>query len=413
MILVRTAAYLLCLAVAIVGARGLVVAFSAPASDTEAWRWRAYAEILFLNTDLADKADAMQELFPEGRVFTATLTGLAQADLGKSDSVLALVGLYGARDALEIATDSVSRAPFGRAGGLPHGMFYEAWTTRLRVSIAGLSHLDSYVDDDHPERDSLRASCDRLDAALGQASGFLDSYPGQAWPADNVVGAAALAGCGRQLDVEHYADTARQWLARARQLEDPETGLLPHAAWRPDARGSSAALMTPFLAEIDLDYARLHHERLLDAFGTYMGGVLPALREYPHGRAGEGDIDSGPLVLGASAPASVVAIAAARSVGDRETAEALRASAEWIGMPIQDGGRRYLFGRLPVGDAFLAWASTVPLAEAPPPVASPFASWRLRAYAAIFASVLFGLSLLYAVRRRKARPDLLSGPRER
>ena len=52
-------------------------------------------------------------------------------------------------------------------------------------------------------------------------------------------------------------------------------------------------------------------------------------------------------------------------MGDAETAEALRATVEAAGLPLQwRGERSYALGRLPVGDAFLAWASSLPLAEA-------------------------------------------------
>lgn len=155
-------------------------------------------------------------------------------------------------------------------------------------------------------------------------------------------------------------------------------GLIPHAAWSRDARGSSTALMIPFVAEIDPAYARRLYSLLVGSFETRLAGVLPAILEHPRGVKGTGDVDSGPLVGGASGPGSVVGIAAAITAGDKQGATALRASTEALGFPVEWRGRRwYGLAQLPVGDAFLAWASVQHAAVRPSPVQA-FADWRLR-----------------------------------
>jgi hypothetical protein len=112
---------------------------------------------------------------------------------------------------------------------------------------------------------------------------------------------------------------------------------------------------------------------------------------------GGGDVDSGPLVLGASAPGSVVGIAAARITGHAAAAADLRASAEIVGIPLRWGGRRtYAFGELPVGEAFLAWATVVRPWNQPAAMPSPaslYAGWRT------VWTGLWGLVLLLSVGR--------------
>ena len=161
--------------------------------------------------------------------------------------------------------------------------------------------------------------------------------------------------------------------------------------------------MVPFLAEIDPRYGADQYLRFARTFPIRFVGVLPVMREYPPGVAGSGDVDSGPLVFGASAPASVVGIAAARAAGDAVTAEALRASTEAVGGAVEwRGRRRYGLGRLPVGDAFLAWASTVPLVERRH--TSPFAGWRVRWAVGSGALLAFGVALavvLWRTRRER------------
>ncbi|MEM1118431.1 MAG: hypothetical protein AAGJ11_18125, partial [Bacteroidota bacterium] len=312
----------------LLGGRGLWILASGPAPGAEAWDARTVAQLRFLSDGLDRKADAMQRQFPEGRLFTLALTGIAWAEVDRPD--LRTEALEHARRALALVEAEPSTATFGPAGGLPHGMFYEAWTARLRAAVLRLDPEAADV------RDALRASCDRLDGVLASGPLHADSYPGAAWPADNVVGAAALAACG-DLVAPRYRDTAEAWLVRARQEVDPETGLIPHAAGRPEARGSSSALMIPFWAEVDPAFAEDQYRAFVSAFATRLGGVAPTFREYPTGVDGLGDVDSGPLVTGVSAPASVVGIAAALSVGDAEAARALRASTEAVGVPVQWG----------------------------------------------------------------------------
>lgn len=347
----------------------------APDPATAAGTRTALAQLAHLDSGLDASADRMQELFPEGRVFTLALYGLAWVDVGRgaADAGMRARALVQARRALALAEEPRSLAPFGPAGGLPRGMFYEGWTGHLR---AGILHLAGGAAADT----AFRAACERLDAAFRDHGPFVDSYPGSAWPADDAVGAAVLRSCGTLLD-PRYTRTAESWLRAALSRADPATGLLPHDDASPRPRGESAALMIRFAYEIDPAVAAAQYGSFERAFATRFAGLLPAVREYRHGTRGQGDVDSGPLVMGVSAPASVVGIAAARMVGRPAAAADLRASPEVLGMPLQWGKRRsYAFGQLPVGEAFLAWASVVrPWNQPPSPVSSatsPFAGWR-------------------------------------
>lgn len=352
----------------------------------------AVAQLAHLRPELEARANAMQQLFPEGRVFTLALYGLAWVDVGRgaSDAPTRARALAEARRALALAEAPASRVGYGEASGLPHGMFYEGWTAHLR---AGTLHLGGRG----AAKDTVfRASCERLDAAFRRGGPFLDSYPGMAWPGDNAVGAAVLRSCGTLLD-PRYTATARAWLRAALRHADPATGLLPHDAGKPDPRGESVALMIRFVYEIDPAVAAAQYAGMERTFATRLLGLLPVVREFPRGVDGEGDIDSGPVILGVSAPASVVGIAAARVTGHDRAAADLRATPEVLGIPLQWRGKRsYAFGQLAVGDAFLAWSSVVRPWNVPAPAPSastPYAGWR-----AIWCA-LWGLVLALAVTR--------------
>jgi hypothetical protein len=158
--------------------------------------------------------------------------------------------------------------------------------------------------------------------------------------------------------------TIQRWLEAAQDRLDPATGLLPHhvdsrtGEVLEGARGSSQSLVARFLVEVDPEWGRIQYALFRRQFVAPLLGA-PGVREYPEHIAGQGDIDSGPLVAGFSASATVVMIGAAQVHGDREVADALIDASEAAGLPIRWGGsKRYLLGLLPIGDAFLVWAKT-------------------------------------------------------
>jgi len=126
---------------------------------------------------------------------------------------------------------------------------------------------------------------------------------------------------------------------------------------------------------------------------------------------GPADVDSGPLPLGVSLSATVVTIGAAQVHGDAPLAAALADYGELAGVPV-DGvsTKRYAFGLLPIGDAFLAWSKTArpwvaPAQAAPKPTISWW--WRtplLTLLAALgIAPWLVGPFFRYARRRTVSR----------
>ncbi len=209
---------------------------------------------------------------------------------------------------------------------------------------------------------------DCLHFALAYRNGetpFLPTYTGMAWPADNAVGIAALAIRDQVLNPS-YSDVVDAWVTATKERLDPELGAIRFADGElfgmpnDGPRGESLALLSIILADIDAEFALSQYKIMREHFVDYVWGI-PGVREYPHGVVGDSDVDSGPIVFGYSGPATAVGAGAAIVFGDDEIATAMLATAEVVGLPIEVfGKRRYIFGKLPVGDAFLAWARTVP-----------------------------------------------------
>lgn len=312
----------------------------------------------------AGAGEQMQGLFPEGYFFTHALYGLAWVEVGlrqPDGAPLRAEALQKARWALERLDSPAGRAAFSPSLDPPYGVFYVGWNSWLR---GGALMLQAPAERDPTEAARFQADC----AALAQAfdaspAPFLSAYPGQAWPVDSVVAVAALR-LHDALFLPRYNSTIERWELAVRERLDPATGLLPHRADSKTgqalegARGSSQSVIQRFLVEIDPEWGRQQYALFRQQFVAPFLGV-PGVLEYPSGVAGRGDVDSGPLVAGFSASATVVALGAAQIHGDRAAADPLINASEVVGLPIGWGGeKRYALGLLPVGDAFLVWSKT-------------------------------------------------------
>jgi hypothetical protein len=333
----------------------------------------------------AGSAARMQRYFPEGYLFNYLMYGLASSSLEEVTY------------ALTHTDDAEARAPFPEQLQPRYGVFYVAWTTLLRGHAIGLGARG--------EKARFVRDCEALAAAFQtNASPFLPAYEQGAWPVDSVVAISALALHDR-LYPPHYAEVIARWTAKAKLRLDKRTGLLPHRVdWQTGAllegaRGSSQSIIARLLPEAvpefgDNQYLRFRNQFVFSRLG------LPGIREYPRDVLGEGDVDSGPLIFGVSMSATVVALGAAIAQGDSALALPLWQVCETFGLPLTIGGaRRYGFGLVPVGDAFIAWA----LSAKPgvPRVYEPItlAFWR---FPVVLLSVLLLAPLWYfALGRRR------------
>ncbi len=304
----------------------------------------------------------MQQLFPEGYFFSYALYGLTWVEVGRRaapETALHAEALREARWAWSRVDAPAGRAVFSPQLTPPYGVFYAGWSTWL---LGGLLTLQPESERNPLEVELFEQACAELAAAFdASATPFLPAYPGQAWPVDSVVAMAALSLHDR-LFTPAYAPTVDRWVRAAQALVDPDTGLLPHQVQArtgqklQGTRGSSQSVIARFLIEIDPAWGRQQYAAFREQFLAPVLGV-PGTREYPLGRNGAGDVDSGPLVAGFSASATVVTLGAAQVHGDAAVVDALIPASEAVGLPVSWGGqKRYAFGVLPVGEAFLAWS---------------------------------------------------------
>ena len=376
----------------------IAFAFTGPATDTA----RVGAQVSWLDRQLHEGAGLrMQDLFPEGDYFTSVLTGLAAARVAQASSGSER------RDRLRTARQALTEldAPrntdlFAGTAKPPGGVFFRGWRLLLLTEVARVAG-------EGPEMAEVRSEAAMLENAFSTSlTGLLESYPGQYWPCDSVVGMAAVVRANTLLGVNDSRATATAWLARTRSVRDVATGLFPHRSHADGSpaegpRGSSQSLIQTFMPELAPAEAKGEWTAYRKLFVVREAGLV-GVREYPTGSSGGGDVDSGPLVLGVSLSASAVTLAAARANGDVALAETLDREAESFGIGLQWAGeRRYALGQLPIGDAWLAWARSEARAAQVVETDSPHAWWWAYALLALTPTIL--VALWEALARRPVR----------
>ena len=366
------------------------------------------SQLAFIKERLQNGAgEEMQQFFPEGYFFTYVLYGLTWVDVGLKDANRIEEALSESRWALERLESEQGRAVFSAELTPPYGVFYVGWSNWLR---GGILKLQSPENRNPAEVERFTSELTALASAFDASeTPFLQAYPSQAWPVDSTVAVAALH-LHDTLFPATFEATIKRWIELAKTKLDPATGLLPHRVdYRTGdllqgTRGSSQSVIQRFLPEIDPVWARESYPIFREKFVATVVGV-PGVREYPAGKDGIGDVDSGPLFAGMSLSSSVVTVAAARVEGDDELADAMLNVGEALGMPVEFGGsKRYALGVLPTGDAFLAWAkSAAPRTFTATPTTFPelvSSWWRLPIHGVtvIVLIILWGLFL----RRKRA-----------
>ncbi|MFD3509148.1 hypothetical protein [Nocardia sp. NPDC058666] len=337
-------------------------------------------QLAFVRDSLDEGSDtAAQELFPEGYVFSNVLYGLAWVQAAHTDSALRDKAVRESRWALARLESDEGRAIFSPRLQPAYGVFWAGWTNWLRGAIVSLDRSNP----EEVQRFSTHSS-EIAQAFTAAETPFLQAYQGQAWPVDSTVAMASLRLHDKLFGAK-YEPVIDRWLEQAKTRLDPATGLLPHQVSPADgsmttgARATSQTAIHRFLPEIDRAFAESQYALYREQFVAYPGGFGPALREYPKGVDGSGDVDSGPLIAGISLSATVVAQGAARVNGDRDLAAAIGSEGELLGLPLSlPGSKRYAFGLMPIGDAFVVWSSTARLLTEPTTAAERDLRWWWR-----------------------------------
>ena len=313
---------------------------------------------------LHNSADVdMQKIYPEGYLFINALYGLAWCNFIESSKDKPLTyfneGHTEIQNAWNKINSDVGRSPFSEELPLTYGAFYTGWNTYL---LGKKLSIEQFANRDANEIAQFKKQCERIDSSIKKKIYPL-SYYGGAWPADAVVCVAALSLHDKLFPLK-YTTSIKAWIDKVKMKVDA-SGLIPHAVNPLNdepierARGSSQSLILIFLKDIDDGFARaqfkIYKANFLDSkFG------LTGIREYSKEESGTADIDSGPVIFQMGSAATIVGMQTMQLYGERRAAAEIRNMIEALGFPLGNDDRKtYLFGLLPMADAFIVWGHSV------------------------------------------------------
>ncbi len=163
------------------------------------------------------------------------------------------------------------------------------------------------------------------------------SYPGSPmWPADQSVSLLAMKLYDVMNGTSLHEEPLRGFLHVMRLRADPATGLFPSSV-SPIAnanvpRGCATSWTALYLAQLDANAALDQYVRERQVLGKAILGV-GGFREWPTGRGGGADLDSGPIVMGVGVAASALGLGPARIFRDERSYTAIRRAALVFGLP--------------------------------------------------------------------------------
>lgn len=346
-------------------------------SYEEPW-WVSRAELKAISRRLPAEAEMCGFFYPEGRLFCYTFYGFALVNLGLSRP--------GITDYQDWALSEIARIlpkaeqlsvqkPFEyckdmtpKGGVIPAGQIN---LLRAGYILLGGSQK-KIVEDFHAGSKEL------FDALQASPNGLLESYPGfMIWPCDNCCALESL-----RLHDKIYESNYQPAIDRFNEFNhkfiDAETGLMiaqlgtdGKALGGPRGCGISWALA--FLPSLDPEFARQQYALYRKSWFIPVLGCL-GIREWPPGRTGEMDVDTGGVFADIGAAASGLGIATTKIMNDREGFVALGRSMEAAGFPCWNLSleKNFFMQNFLLGDVLGVWGKTVciwdrvELAEADP-----------------------------------------------
>lgn len=326
-------------------------------------------QLNFLEDELKNNTlgERMQDIFPEGYVFVNALYGLTWCELALSETItpkLKKRALNEALYAFENINGNEGRLNFPPDLLPEYGIFYNGWKNYL---LSKIMLVDTNFNLSKIYIEAYKTNCEEIAWALKRSTTpFLASYPYQSWPADMLVAMASLNNYDK-IFAPKYKHTIENWLQTVKQKVDPKTGLIAHKVdsetglSTESSRGSSISLMIRMLFEIDTVFAQEQYKLMKQHFDTEAFG-LPSIDEFSKGEVGEEDIDSGPVILGVGFAGTIVKIGALSRTGEDELAEQQYKTIHAFGFCTKSNNqKKYLFGKLPMADAFIAWGRATAL----------------------------------------------------
>lgn len=290
--------------------------------------------------------DKLQRRFPEGKLFSNSI--LALSTIEYCDNNNKATENYAA-----IVDNCIKRIQSERTLGIfsptmvpKYGMFFNGWSNYVYSTYkkSKLFQLSS-VQDKVVEQSSLIES--RIEATQKDSFRILDTYIESNWPADNLIGLISL----------NNDQLKKDWIKLILEKAEHQSGLIHHAGSNSSQiRGSSSAMITFCLSKSNYHDINNYNHKFQNTFAdNYLGVQL--IKENEDG-SNKMDADSGPVVFGYGASATIMNIKTQASL-DNPKSKFTWAAMNLIAAPINIFRKKYyLIKKEPMLDLFMLWGCT-------------------------------------------------------
>lgn len=303
-------------------------------------------QITFLSEILGDGYDdKLQQRFPEGKIFSNALLALSIIEYSDHHGINSKHYASIVDQCVIRMLSNNAKASFDVNIKPKYGMFYNGWTL-LVINTYRASTLNEQSD----IKDLLNKESNQIEERLQQAQTdslrVLDTYSGSNWPADNLIGLVSLSDKSLQTI----------WLDLIQKATNNTEGLIHHAGFNPnEVRGSSSALITYCLGRISPNKAQTYNLIYRNQFVDSFLGLDLVFEHYDHSSVM--DVDSGPIIFGYGASATVMNVKTQASLGLRNGKRSW-ALLNLLGLPVNLFGKKYyLLQQEPMLDLFLLWGA--------------------------------------------------------
>jgi len=290
--------------------------------------------------------DELQNRYPEGRVFSNAILALALIEFSQksNDKNSKFAQMLDAR--VQVLLSEKSSKTFSRKLIPEHGAFYTGWVNLVLKNYIE-SELFAHSTIQKEIQESHAYFTKQIISSQQDSAKLIESYHGTSWPADNLV----------LLQTVRNDSVQNAWLEKLFQTTQHPSKLLHHVSDDvKEIRGSSQALILYFLAQLNIDQAHKDNAKFQNLFiDSFLG--IELVKENENGNS-ESDYDSGPVILGYGASASIMNIKTQAYLKNKK-AKISWAFFNCISFPVSVFGQKfYLFKQEPMYDLFMLWCST-------------------------------------------------------
>jgi hypothetical protein len=259
--------------------------------------------------------------FPEGDIFPYTLPAIAYANIALADPLRRTNSLERMRGLLDSAVASTVARVKPPAGKLELLKSYKKHATYLGQLNMALGYYRLIGGDKRYDAIN-KAISDALHKALVELKGRpLASFPVYSWTFDTIPVLVSLKLYDHNTYTDRSSAVIRQHLDWMRTKGIHKSTKLPYsrisAAGKPVAlpRGCDLSWRISMIAQLDARLAKTMYDDYVKSFWIDRK-IVSGFAEWPGGKAGKQDADSGPILMGIGMTASGMGIAASSSTGD-------------------------------------------------------------------------------------------------